>query len=47
MAWLTKSRFVAGLQCEKRLWFETNQPLIEPQAANFRMLQGRTFDQVV
>ncbi|MGH8262483.1 MAG: DUF2779 domain-containing protein [Steroidobacterales bacterium] len=47
MAWLTKSRFVAGLQCEKRLWFETNQPLIEPQAASFRMLQGRSFDQVV
>lgn len=47
MAWLTKSRFVAGLQCEKRLWFEANQPLTEPQPANIRMLQGRTFDQVV
>lgn len=27
MAWLTKSRFMAGRQCTKRLWFEVNEPL--------------------
>ena len=27
MAWLTKSRFTAGLQCTKRLWNEVHEPL--------------------
>ncbi len=46
-SWLTKSRFLAGLQCRKRLWFEVNQPLEQPVDPNFAMMQGRSFDQVV
>jgi hypothetical protein len=47
MAWLTKSRFLSGLQCHKRLWFEVHQPLegsVKPDAA---ILQGRSFDEAV
>jgi hypothetical protein len=47
MAWLTKSRFLAGLQCHKRLWFEIHQPLEEPVEPSVAMLQGRSFDEVV
>jgi hypothetical protein len=47
MAWLTKSRFMAGLQCRKRLWFEVNQPLTEPFVPTVPMLQGRAFDLIV
>ncbi len=47
MAWLTKSRFLSGLQCHKRLWFEIHQPLEEQSAASMPMLQGRAFDQAV
>ena len=46
MAWLTKSRFLSGLQCPKRLWFEVHQPLEEglPDSAVF--INGRAVDQV-
>jgi hypothetical protein len=47
MVWLTKSRFLSGLQCHKRLWFEIHQPLevsVEPSIA---IVQGRAFDDVV
>jgi hypothetical protein len=47
MAWLTKSRFLAGLQCPKRLWFEANQPLEQPAPERLSLWQGRTFDLVV
>lgn len=47
MAWLAKSRFMAGLQCRKRLWFEVNQPLTEPFVATVPMLLGRMFDVTV
>lgn len=47
MAWLTKSRFTAGLQCEKRLWFEVNQPLTGPQLERLALVQGRAFDEAV
>jgi len=47
MAWLTKSRFLSGLQCHKRLWFEIHQPLEEPVEPSIPILQGRTFDEVV
>jgi len=47
MAWLTKSRFLSGLQCHKRLWFEIHQPLEEAVAPSAAMLQGRAFDEVV
>jgi hypothetical protein len=47
MVWLTESRFLFGLQCHKRLWFEIHQPLevsVEPSIA---IVQGRAFDDVV
>jgi hypothetical protein len=47
MAWLTKSRFLSGLQCHKRLWFDVHQPLETPVARRIPILQGRTFDEVV
>lgn len=47
MAWLTKSRFLAGLQCPKRLWFEVNQPLTDAPVTALNLLQGRSFDKVV
>src|ERR1700687_5319243 len=47
MAWLTKSRFLSGLQCPKRLWFEVNQPLQVQPSPSVAMIQGRTFDRVV
>jgi hypothetical protein len=47
MAWLTKSRFLSGLQCQKRLWFEIHQPLTSSVEASTAMLQGRSFDQAV
>jgi hypothetical protein len=47
MAWLTKSRFLAGLQCHKRLWFEVHQPLAAGGEPSLRILQGRALDEVV
>lgn len=44
MAWLTKSHFLAGLQCPKRLWFEVHQPLEERAPASFAQLNGRAVD---
>jgi len=47
MSWLTKSRFMAGRQCAKRLWFEVNAPLEEREPESLAMLQGRAFDDFV
>jgi len=47
MPWLTKSRFLSGLQCQKRLWFEIHQPLEEEVEPGPAVLQGRSFDEVV
>jgi hypothetical protein len=47
MTWLTKSRFLSGLQCHKRLWFEIHQPLDESVEPSIPILQGRAFDEVV
>src|SRR5580698_2312472 len=47
MAWLTKSRFLSGLQCHKRLWFEVHQPLEESSEPGVPILQGRAFDEAV
>ena len=47
MTWLTKSRFLSGLQCHKRLWFEIYQPLEEPIEPSIQILQGQTFDEAV
>lgn len=47
MAWLTKSRFMAGRQCAKRLWFEVNAPLEARAPASLALHQGRAFDDFV
>ncbi|MDX6461361.1 MAG: hypothetical protein QOE55_5058 [Acidobacteriaceae bacterium] len=47
MAWLTKSRFLSGLQCHKRLWFEIHEPNEESFEPGIPVLQGRAFDEVV
>jgi hypothetical protein len=47
MAWLTKSRFLSGLQCHKRLWFDIHQPLEESLKHSIPIMQGLAFDQVV
>src|ERR1039458_1401589 len=47
MPWLTKTRFLSGLQCHKRLWFEIHQPLEESIEPGIPILQGRAFDEVV
>jgi hypothetical protein len=47
MAWLTKSRFLSGLQCHKRLWFEVHQPIETAAAPSTAILQGRRFDEAV
>lgn len=47
MAWLTKSRFMAGRQCTKRLWFEVNEPLATRAPESMAMRQGHAFDAFV
>lgn len=47
MAWLTKSRFLSGLQCHKRLWFEIHQPIEIAREAGTALVHGREFDEVV
>lgn len=40
--YLTKSRYLSGLQCHKRLWYEENHP---DRAADTSISQRRIFDQ--
>ena len=47
MAWLTKSRFLPGIQCAKRLWFEVHEPLEESGGNSMLLVNGRAFDEVV
>jgi len=47
MAWLTKSRFMSGLQCPKRLWMEVHQPLEEPLPDSVVFANGRAVDRLV
>jgi hypothetical protein len=47
MAWLTKSRFLSGLQCHKRLWFEIHEPLAEPLPDSVAFINGRAVDLLV
>jgi hypothetical protein len=47
MTCLTKSRFLSGLQCHKRLWFEIHEPLDEAVEPGVPILQGRAFDEAV
>lgn len=44
MPWLTKSRFVAGLQCPKRLWNEVHDPLAERLPDSVPFMNGRAVD---
>jgi hypothetical protein len=46
MAVLTKSLFMIGRQCAKRLWFEVHQPLASDVADSIQLLNGREFDRV-
>lgn len=47
MAWLTKSRFLAGLQCARRLWFEVHAPPEQVLAESLPLLNGRAVDALV
>jgi predicted RecB family nuclease len=47
MAWLTKSRFLSGLQCHRRLWFEIHEPLEEPLPDSVAFISGRAVDLLV
>jgi hypothetical protein len=44
---LTKSRFLAGQQCAKRLWFEVHQPLEQRSVDGVSLVNGRAVDQMV
>jgi hypothetical protein len=44
---LTKSRFLAGQQCAKRLWFEVHQPPEERSVDGVPLINGRAVDQMV
>ena len=46
MAWLTKSRFTAGLQCPKRLWNEVHDPLAEGMPDSLAFMNGRAVDKI-
>jgi hypothetical protein len=45
--WLTKSRFMAGWQCPKRLWFEIHRPLEVPVPDSLPFINGRAVDAAV
>jgi hypothetical protein len=47
MAWLTKSRFMSGRQCPKRLWFEVNEPLEDKPRDALPLINGRKLDDAV
>lgn len=47
MAWLTKSRFLSGLQCPKRLWLELHEPLPPSPLIPGPVLEGRRVDALV
>ena len=47
MPLLTKSRFLAGLQCPKRLWLELHEPLPPPALLPLPLLEGRRVDALV
>lgn len=47
MAWLTKSRFMSGLQCPKRLWMEVHQPLEAPLPDSVVFVNGRAVDRLM
>jgi hypothetical protein len=47
MAWLTKSYFLSGLQCPKRLWFEVHAPLEDRVPPSVAQLNGRAREQLL
>ncbi len=47
MAWLTKSRFLAGLQCHKRLWLEIHEPAEGVLEQKVAFINGRAVDKIV
>lgn len=44
---LTKSLFLSGLQCPKRLWYEIHQPSESPGGESMPVMNGRAVDQAV
>jgi len=47
MALLTKTRFLSGLQCPKRLWLEVHEPLPRAPLVPLPILEGRRVDALV
>jgi hypothetical protein len=47
MAWLTKSRFMSGQQCAKRLWLDVHDPVHEPLTDAMPFVNGRAVDAAV
>jgi len=47
MAWLTKSRFLSGLQCPKRLWSEVHAPIEGGLPDSTVLMNGRAVDDLV
>jgi len=43
---LTKSLFMSGQQCAKRLWYEVHQPLEGRPAVSMQLINGREFDRI-
>ncbi len=46
MAWLTKSRFMSGLQCPKRLWLEVHEPIGDGLPDSLALANGRAVDRL-
>jgi len=44
---LTKTLFMSGQQCAKRLWYEVHQPLQGRRAVSMQLINGREFDRIV
>jgi hypothetical protein len=44
---LTKSRFLSGLQCSKRLWFEVHEPLKDHSGDTMALVNGRAVDELI
>ena len=43
---LTKSLFMSGQRCAKRLWFEVHQPLDVQEAVSMQLINGRELDRI-
>lgn len=46
MTWLTKTRFMSGRQCHKRLWLEIHEPIESAPDEKLTVINGRAVDRV-